>query len=100
MIEAIKQDRLTRFADVPDHQLRIETAGTFENEEKSEQWRQLVQNAFPSIPVSYVDLPCSIACHVGINAAGTAIMKKEAMYTLKISCHPWVGWQLICFMGR
>lgn len=79
MIEAIKQDRLTRFADVPDHQLRIETAGTFENEEKSEQWRQLVQNAFPSIPVSYVDLPCSIACHVGINAAGTAIMKKEAL---------------------
>lgn len=79
MIEAIKQDRLTRFADVPDHQLRIETAGTFENEEKSEQWRQLVQSAFPSIPVSYVDLPCSIACHVGINAAGTAIMKKEAL---------------------
>ena len=79
MIEAIKQDRLTRFADVPDHQLRIETAGTFENEEKSEQWRQLVQNAFPSIPVSYVDLPCSIACHVGINAAGTAIMQKEAI---------------------
>lgn len=79
MIEAIKQDKLTRFADVPDHQLRIETAGTFENEEKSEQWRQLVQNAFPSIPVSYVDLPCSIACHVGINAAGTAIMKREAL---------------------
>lgn len=79
MIEAIKQDRLTRFADVPDHQLRIETAGTFENEEKSEQWRQLVQSAFPSIPVSYVDLPCSIACHVGINAAGTAIMKREAI---------------------
>lgn len=79
MIEAIKQDRLTRFSDVPDHQLRIETAGTFENEEKSEQWRQLVQNAFPSIPVSYVDLPCSIACHVGINAAGTAIMKREAL---------------------
>lgn len=79
MIEAIKQDRLTRFADVPDHQLRIETAGTFENEEKSEQWRQLVQSAFPSIPVSYVDLPCSIACHVGINAAGTAIMKREAL---------------------
>lgn len=79
MIEAIKQDRLTRFADVPDHQLRIETAGTFENEEKSEQWRQLVQSAFPSIPVSYVDLPCSIACHVGINAAGTAIMRREAL---------------------
>lgn len=79
MIEAIKQDRLTRFADVPDHQLRIETAGTFKNEEKSEQWRQLVQSAFPSIPVSYVDLPCIIACHVGINAAGTAIMKREAI---------------------
>ena len=43
LLEAIKQDRLTRFADVPDHQLRSETAGTLENEEKAEQWRQLVQ---------------------------------------------------------
>lgn len=78
MIEAVRQDRQTRFGDIPDAQLRVETAGTFENAEQAERWRQLVQAEFPTIPVSYVQLPCSIACHVGINAAGTGIMKKEA----------------------
>ena len=29
--------------------------------------------------VSYVHLPCSIACHVGINAAGAGIVKKELL---------------------
>lgn len=78
MIEAVRQDRLTRFGDVPDSSLRVETAGTFESEAQSERWRLLVQAEFPAIPVSYVQLPCSIACHVGINAAGTGIVKKEA----------------------
>ena len=78
MIEAVRQDRLTRFGDVPDSSLRVETAGTFESEAQSERWRLLVQAEFPTIPVSYVQLPCSIACHVGINAAGTGIVKKEA----------------------
>lgn len=79
MIEALKQDRAQRFGDVPDDQLRVETAGTFESREQAEQWRGLVQEEFPAIPVSYVDLPCSIACHVGMNAAGLAIMKKEVL---------------------
>lgn len=78
MIEAVRQDRLTRFGDVPDSQLRVETAGTFESEEQAQRWHQLVQAEFPTIQVSYVQLPCSIACHVGINAAGTGIVKKEA----------------------
>lgn len=77
MIEAVRKDRQTRFTDVPDVQLRIETAGTFESESLSERWRQLVQAEFPDMTVSYVQLPCSIACHVGINAAGTGIVKKE-----------------------
>ena len=77
MIDAVRQDRLTRFGDVPDSQLRVETAGTFESKERAEQWRQLVQSEFPTIPVSYVQLPCSIACHVGINAVGTGIVKKK-----------------------
>lgn len=77
MIEAVKNDRLTRFADVPDCQLRVETAGTFENAEQAEQWRQLVQAEFPAFSVSYVQLPCSIACHVGVNAAATGIVQKE-----------------------
>lgn len=77
MIEAVRKDRMTRFSHVPDEELRIETAGTFENEKLSEQWRQQIQEEFPDITVSYVQLPCSIACHVGINAAGTGIVKKE-----------------------
>lgn len=56
----------------------METAGTFESEEMANRWRKLVQAEFPGIRVSYVHLPCSIACHVGINAAGTGILKKEA----------------------
>lgn len=77
MVEALKQDRATLFGAVPDARLRVETAGTFESEEQAARWRALVQAEFPGIPVSYVHLPCSIACHVGINAAGTGIMKKE-----------------------
>ena len=62
-IEAVRQDRLTRFGDVPDSQLRVETAGTFESEEQAQRWRQLVQAEFPTIQVSYVQLPCSISTH-------------------------------------
>lgn len=79
MIEAIRKDRTTRFADVPDEELRVETAGTFDNADKAKRWRKMVQAEFPTIKVSYVDLPCSIACHLGINAAGTGILKKEVV---------------------
>lgn len=77
MIEAVRQDRVNRFAQLPDEQLAVETAGTFEDPEKARQWRDQVQAAFPNFSVSYVDLPCSIACHVGINAAGIGILKRE-----------------------
>lgn len=77
MIKAIHQDRTTQFADTPDSQLQIATAGTLEDEETAQKWLSLVQAEFPDIPVFYVALPCSIACHVGMNAAGAAIMKKE-----------------------
>ncbi len=77
MIEALKQDRAARFGDVPDELLQVETAGTFETEEQAEHWRQMVQAVFPDMTVSYAQLPCSIACHVGMNAAGIGIIKKE-----------------------
>lgn len=64
---------------MPDEELRVETAGTFDNADKAKRWRKMVQAEFPTIKVSYVDLPCSIACHLGINAAGTGILKKEVV---------------------
>ena len=75
MIEAVQRDRSTRFADIPDSQIKIDTAGTFEADNDAAAWCQLVQKAFPSLPVSYVPLPCSIACHVGMNAAGIGITR-------------------------
>lgn len=77
MIEAIHQDRAERFKDVPESRLLIETAGTLENEELAESWRQQVQAEFPFAKVSYANLPCSIACHLGMNSVATVIMTEE-----------------------
>lgn len=77
MIEAIRQDRVERFKDVPESRLLIETAGTLENGELAEHWRQQVQAEFPFAKVSYANLPCSIACHVGMNSVATVIMTEE-----------------------
>ena len=77
MIEAIHQDRAERFKDVPESRLLIETAGTLENSELAEHWRQQVQAEFPFAKASYANLPCSIACHVGMNSVATVIMTEE-----------------------
>lgn len=77
MIEAIHQDRAERFKDVPESRLLIETAGTLENGELAEHWRQQVQAEFPFAKVSYASLPCSIACHVGMNSVAAVIMTEE-----------------------
>lgn len=77
MIEAIHQDRAERFKDVPESRLLIETAGTLENGELAEHWRQQVQAEFLFAKVSYANLPCSIACHLGMNSVATVIMTEE-----------------------
>lgn len=79
MIKAVKHDRNTRFGNIADSQLQVEAAGTFKTEEQAKKWLSLVQTEFPNVEVSYAHLPCSIACHVGMNAAGIAIMKKEVI---------------------
>lgn len=75
MLEAVQKDRVERFASVPDAQLRIDVAGTLEDEERVQRWLRLAQFAFSEMQIEYVPLPCSIACHVGINAAGIAITR-------------------------
>ena len=77
MIEAIHQDRAERFKDVPESRLLIETAGTLENGELAEHWRQQVQAEFPFAKGSYANLPCSIACHLGMNSVAAVIMTEE-----------------------
>lgn len=77
MIEAIHHDREARFKDIPESRLLIETAGTLESEELAEHWRQQVQAEFPFAKVSYANLPCSIACHLGMNSVAVVIMTEE-----------------------
>ena len=77
MIDALHQDRAERFRDVPESRLLIETAGTLENEALAESWRLQVQAEFPFAKVSYANLPCSIACHVGMNSVAAVIMTEE-----------------------
>ncbi len=73
MIEAIKNDIAARFSDIPAKRLHIATAGTFEKKEDADAWLNTVQSAFPDYPVYYAPLSCSIACHVGTNAAGIGV---------------------------
>ena len=80
MIDALHQDRAERFRDVPESRLLIETAGTLENEALAESWRQQVQAEFPFAKVSYANLPCSIACHVGMNSVAAVIMTEEVQW--------------------
>lgn len=76
MLEAIGRDRQERFGTVPDSGLQINVAGTFEDRERAGEWLELARKHFPDMEISYHPLPCSIACHVGMNAAGLGIMKK------------------------
>lgn len=73
MIDALKADIAARFSGIPANRLRIGTAGTFEKKEDADRWLSLVQSAFPQTSVCYIPLSCSIACHVGINAAGMGV---------------------------
>lgn len=77
MIEAVRNDRANRFGQVPDGELEVYVAGTLEEEAQAEAWLGMVREAFPTLTRSYFQLPCSIACHVGINSLGIGILKKE-----------------------
>lgn len=73
MIEAVKADIASRFSGIDADRIRIGTAGTFEKEEDARWWSELVREAFPDVEVYYRPLSCSIACHVGIDAAGIGV---------------------------
>lgn len=73
MIEAVRNDIISRFPKIDADRIRIGTAGTFEKEEDAKWWLELIQEAFPETEVYYRPLSCSIASHVGIDSAGIGI---------------------------
>ena len=73
MIAATADDLARRFALFSPDQIRIGAAGTFESPDDAQRWTRQLAEAFPQCQVYYQPLSCSIACHVGINAAGLGI---------------------------
>lgn len=73
MIDAIDKFIKTELSDVPPEKLCIGAAGTLETPEEIAHWTELVRSAFPKSQTYYDPLSCSIACHVGIGAAGMGV---------------------------
>ena len=77
MIEAIREEMNTRFADVERGRLVIGTAGAGLSREEEEQWKNEVADAFPQMAVYYNPLSVSIGCHLGPGAMGIAVCVKN-----------------------
>lgn len=77
MIEAIREEMNTRFADVERSRLVIGTAGAGLSREEEEQWKNEVADAFPQMAVYYNPLSVSIGCHLGPGAMGIAVCVKN-----------------------
>ena len=70
IIEGLESDRTGRFAG---KSVSIRAAYTG-SEETGENWRLVLQSAFPDLAIEEDPLPLSIACHTGTDALGVGIM--------------------------
>ena len=69
IIEGLESDRAGRFAG---KSVSIRAAYTG-SEETGENWRLVLQSAFPDLAIEKDSLPLSIACHTGTDALGVGI---------------------------
>ena len=70
MIEAMKQEMDTRFADaLADGQLRLLAASSADKEE-TENWGKEIEDAFPGMKVFCDPLSLGVSCHTGAGALG------------------------------
>ena len=71
IIEALKLDRETRFADQ-----KVAIRAAYSGDEKlGEVWRQELQAAFPDLLIEKDSLSLSIACHTGDGALGVGLIR-------------------------
>jgi DegV family protein with EDD domain len=73
MIEAVRKDLETKYADVPKEHISIGASGTHETKEAAQKWTERIKSEFEGYHVVYRPLSCSIASHVGTNTQGAAI---------------------------
>ncbi|WP_053985089.1 DegV family protein [Niameybacter massiliensis] len=76
MIEAIKEDIRTRFADAEPSELAIGIAGSALDNAIIKEWEEEIFKAFPGMASGYVPLTVSIGCHIGPNALGISVSRK------------------------
>ena len=77
LINLMEEDLKKRFHFINPEDISLCTAGTFAREEDAVAWNEKVQKAFPDFQVTYHQLSCSIACHVGCNAQAIAMALRE-----------------------
>ncbi|NMD37682.1 MAG: DegV family EDD domain-containing protein [Christensenellaceae bacterium] len=77
LINLMKVDLEERFRFIYHGEVVLYTAGTFLKEEQAQEWNARVQKAFPNYQVTYSELSCSIACHVGYNTKAIAMAIKN-----------------------
>jgi len=68
LIKLMETDIKNRFQFIPAHDISLCTAGTLTSSQDAQAWNARVQKAFPEHEVTYHELSCSIACHVGPGA--------------------------------
>lgn len=73
MVEALKNDRETRFKDADDKHLLVGAAGSNLTEEEATEWKQMLVEAFPNSYVYYDPLSFSVGCHIGPKGYGMGI---------------------------
>lgn len=76
MIDAIRKDLETRFAEVPVEQMHFAVAYSGERNEEVASWTEEVQAAFPEAKIEWVDpLSLSVSCHIGAGALAVTVTK-------------------------
>lgn len=73
MIEGIKNDIASRFANISAEKLQVAIAGSLQIQEDIAHWLDIVQSEFPNVNVYYNPLPCSIVSHVGPDCIGIGV---------------------------
>ena len=68
LIKLMETDIKNRFQFIPAQDISLCTAGTLTSSQDAQAWNARVQKAFPEHEVTYHELSCSIACHVGPGA--------------------------------
>ena len=72
MLDAIKKDLSTRFADIPAEKMHFGLAYTG-NLEEAEDWRREVEANFPGVELVMNPLSLSVSCHIGPGALAITV---------------------------